>query len=335
MFLSQRNGTYYLWYNDDAGRRRKVSTKTKSKTEALRFIRGWGNGSSKPPQKPISQFVEEYHRYSKTIHAQSTADSYLGVYRMFIQHIGDIDIGDVTTKHIDTFLSHKITTVSPATARRCRSALSSLFKTAKRWRCIDHDPVRESHKPRLSERMPLYLNQKEIKRLVSVIDDHDFGDVVLVALLTGLRSSEIRNLTWKQIDFRRKVIHVQNTSQYTTKSKRDRSIPMHRKLVSILKKRNKNAQYSLVFHNQGRLLRHWNLSIPFKRYVKKARLNPDLTLHSLRHSFASMLVDNGASLYVVQKLLGHSDVSSTQIYSHLSDAGLRDGINRFPWDSLP
>ncbi len=330
MFLSQRNGgVYYLWYTDLAGQRRKVSTRTKKKNEALAFVRKHEVSIVDKPVKSLSEFIEEFHTQSKTIHAPKTVESYRGVYRMFVDYVGDLDIAKITTKHVDGFLSKKLSETTSDTVRRCRSALSSLFETARKWGYIHKNPVRESIKPRLGKRLPLYLSPGEIRRLLSVVDDSDMRDAICVALWTGMRSAELRNLTFKQIDFRRKLICVQNTSAFTIKTKRERTIPMHPEVVGLLKRRKKKATCELVFHNNGKRLEHWHLSIPFKKYIKKARLNMNLKFHSLRATFASQLVEQGVSLLVVQKLLGHSDYSTTQAaYAHLSDAGLRKGIDR-------
>ena len=84
----------------------------------------------------------------------------------------------------------------------------------------------------------------------------------------------------------------------------------------------------VIFHRNGFRLNDYNLSHKFKKYVVDLKLNPKLHFHSLRHTCASWLVDVGVSLYVVQNILGHSNISTTQIYSHLSQNTLHESVNK-------
>lgn len=162
------------------------------------------------------------------------------------------------------------------------------------------------------------------------IDGPDFRDLVLVAVSTGMRQGELLALRWDWIDFARKVVTVKNTDDFTTKNGRSRVIPMTGAVCELLEARKQRAtsETDLVFHELGRKMSRDFVSKTFKFYVIAAGLDERLHFHSLRHTFASWLATEGVSLYAIQKLLGHSSASVTQIYSHLQPEGLHNTVNR-------
>jgi site-specific recombinase XerD len=138
-------------------------------------------------------------------------------------------------------------------------------------------------------------------------------------------------LRWNDIDFTSKVILVRNSETFTTKSRKNRIVPMSEELFRVLGERKERIRFEceIVFHNKygGKLL-ETTVSHYFKLYVIDAGINGKLHFHSLRHSFASALVMSGVSLYAVQKLLGHTTSKTTEIYSHLLPQQLHFEVNR-------
>jgi integrase/recombinase XerD len=153
----------------------------------------------------------------------------------------------------------------------------------------------------------------------------------VTALLTGLRLSELLSLQWNDIDFTSKVILVRNTVTFTTKTRKNRIVPMSDELYRLLKERKEAIRFEceVVFHNKnGGELLYTSVSQKFKKYIRRAGLNDKLHFHSLRHSFATALVSAGVSLYAVQKLLGHTTIRTTEIYSHLLPQQLHFEVNK-------
>jgi len=147
-----------------------------------------------------------------------------------------------------------------------------------------------------------------------------------------MRLGEIINLKWNAVDLTAKTILVCNTEQFTTKSKKERIIPISKKIFDLLNRRIpkiisiKNDEY--VFPKmKGIKYNEDYVSKSFKKAVRAAQLDDAIHFHTLRHSFASNLVQRGASIYVVKELLGHGDISTTQIYSHLQKENLVNAVN--------
>ena len=134
-------------------------------------------------------------------------------------------------------------------------------------------------------------------------------------------------MEWTQINCERKIVILDNQC-HIKKGKKVRTLPLNNKSSHILEKRYKNKTSSSVFTYEGNPLSQDYLSHKFAGYVKKSELNKKLNFHSLRHTFASWLVQKGVSIYEVSKLLGHADITTTQIYAHLRSDDLRDAVER-------
>jgi integrase/recombinase XerD len=147
-----------------------------------------------------------------------------------------------------------------------------------------------------------------------------------------MRLGELVNMKWTWIDLNENQILLQCSDSFTTKSKSCRVIPFNSHLGNIFINRwpkvlsIKNDDFVFYRLNGIRLNENY-VSKKFKEYVRLAGLNDKIHFHTLRHSFASLLVQRGVSLYVVKELLGHEALSTTQIYSHLQQQNLRDAVN--------
>lgn len=160
------------------------------------------------------------------------------------------------------------------------------------------------------------------------MNNREWIEFSTVAVLTGMRLSELINLKWEAVDLINRIIHVRNTDTFTTKSKKSRVIPMNEYLYKLLAKRKEHAVCEYVFHKKMLKLDRLYVSKKFKKFVIDAGINPKLKFHSLRHTCASWLVQSGIDLYTVQKILGHSSVNVTARYAHLQQSQLSDAMNR-------
>ena len=142
--------------------------------------------------------------------------------------------------------------------------------------------------------------------------------MVIFAANTGVRIGELINIEWQDIDFERRVIRIRNKKDFTTKSKLERSIPVNDQVFSLLTRLPRNGRYIFESNRGGRRC-STKLSKQFTKYLRAAGFGREFTFHSLRHTFASRLVQRGVSLYVVSKLLGHSNIKTTEVYAHLAE----------------
>jgi site-specific recombinase XerD len=144
-----------------------------------------------------------------------------------------------------------------------------------------------------------------------------------------MRQGELVNLRWQDVDLHRKLIHIHSNATFKTKHGKRRTIPLNDVATQLLKSKAVHSVGEYVFTLSGRQVKESWVSHKFKYYVYAARLKDDrLHFHSLRHTFASWLVQDGVSIYEVQKLLGHSNISVTQVYSHLQPEQLHDTVNK-------
>jgi integrase len=333
MFLSKHSsGVYYLFFHDELGNRRKVSTRCRHKVEATQFLQRFKvneyEKKIKLERKSLGEFQDDFLRYSSTVHAPKTQKCFKVAFREFKRIIGDIPLHKVGVREIERFLATKKAEASAWTARKYYISLASALETAKRWNCITDNPFRLVEKPKVNELQPAYFTKPDFLKLLGTIEDKDFRELCICAVSTGLRLGELTALEWDSIDFVRKVVLVRNTQTFTTKSGKNRVVPMNEQLWKLLALRKERATSELVFHTEGRKLEEGFVSKNFKKHVRLAMLNDRLHFHSLRHTFASWLVQDGVSLYEVQKLLGHSSSETTEIYSHLQPEQLHRTVNR-------
>jgi integrase/recombinase XerD len=214
-------------------------------------------------------------------------------------------------------------------ARRL-SALRQFFRFLQREEELEANPVELLDSPRLPRRLPQVLGEQEVAALLAAPDPATptgLRDQALLEVLyaTGLRVSELVGLTLKQLDLRRGVVRPLG------KGSKERVVPMVAVAVDkvqlyleqarprLLKGR--ESPYVFINHRGGRLSRQgfWKL---LKQHALKAGVKT-LSPHTLRHSFASHLLSRGANLRVLQMLLGHADLATTQIYTHLDAARLK------------
>jgi integrase/recombinase XerD len=220
----------------------------------------------------------------------------------------------------------------PRTTARLLSSLRRFYRYLVREGRLAEDPSARIDAPKLGRALPKSLTETEVESLLAVpsIDD-PLGQrdrtMLEVLYASGLRVSELVGLTLDQVNLRQGVVRV------VGKGNKERLVPLGEEAVSWLERYLVEARHDLV---RGRLndalfptrrgaamsrQAFWQL---IKRYAKQAGIDKPLSPHTLRHAFATHLLNHGADLRVVQLLLGHSDLSTTQIYTHVARERLKD-----------
>ena len=210
--------------------------------------------------------------------------------------------------------------------------MKAAFSKSESWGYIDSNPFRKLKSPKVVKKYPVFISQSEFESILKNTKNDFLKNIFITGFYTGMRLSEILNMRWDWIDLNKRIITIKNSNLFTTKSKKERIIPINKQLYLSLK----NCISKVVpinncdlvfFKSLGIKLNPNFVSKQFKKAVREADLNDDIHFHTLRHSFASLLVQKGVSLYVVKELLGHEDLSTTQIYSHLDQANLYQAVN--------
>ena len=223
---------------------------------------------------------------------------------------------------------------SKATIARKLATLRSFYKFLVKRNRISSNPVVGIRTPKQEKRLPRFLEYEEIKRLLETPPaDTWLGarDRAIMETLysTGMRVSELVALNLDDIDFLGEVVHIRG------KGKKERICPISSSVLQIIQHymefRNKRAQHNgnfdgkvLFVNKHGKRLSTRSVRRKMDKYLKIAGLDPAISPHTLRHSFATHMLNRGADLRSVQELLGHQSLSTTQIYTHLTTKKLKD-----------
>lgn len=332
MYLSKHsNGYYYIYFNTDTGKRNSISTRTKTKAEAIKFLSSFKEEIKKRQIEKLNSvtlfdYVNNFLAQSVLNHTKKTVRTYKLSLKYLKLYLGNVTLKEITPSKMTEYFQQRTKSSSIYQSRKDLICINSLFNRAIAEGYLISNPCKEIRRYRIPEKQPLYFSEKEFTTLLSIISDIDLKDIVIFAVQTGLRQMEIITLTWSQINFKDGLLILDNREQIT-KSKKIRTIPLTLTALQILTKRQITGKTELIFTNKGKMYNQNQLSRYFKQHVIKAGINDKLNFHSLRHTFASWLIQKGISIFIVSKLLGHSDIKTTIIYSHLRAEDLRNSIN--------
>ena len=332
MFLSKLpNGVYHIYYFKENGKKSKISTHTKHKSEAYRFLANFEQEFKLRKQNKLSpidlkKFSFEFLKYSETIHSLNHTKSIKTTFNEFMKFTGNISVSDINKKLIINFIELRLRNVSNYTVRRDIADLSSVFNWGVSKNYLLENTCKGIKKPKLTEKLPLFFTEPEFYSLLKSITDKDLKDLIHFAVLTGIRQNDLITLRWNQINFKNHTLTLDNRFSQT-KSRKVHTLPLNLKALQILTDRQlKNKGNDFIFTYEQKLIKQCFISHKFKKLVKNAELNQQFTFHSLRHSFGSWLVQKGVPIYQVSKLMTHSDLRVTQIYTHLSEQNLKDAV---------
>lgn len=260
--------------------------------------------------------------------------------RQFIAYLEQNDsaeLSEIEREQIVDYVSWlKNAGKSSATISRSIASLKNFFSYAMMCGMCETNPVHDIHVEKQERKLPQILTGKEVELLLSqpeATDMKGFRDKAMLELLyaTGIRVSELIGLDVDDVNL--------SVGFITCESKgRSRVIPLypaavkalHNYIVDIRPQMIANPLESSLFVNVSgeRMTRQgfWKI---IKYYQEKAQINKDITPHTLRHSFAAHLLENGADLRSIQEMLGHSDISSTQIYTQVVQQNLKSVYNKY------
>jgi site-specific recombinase XerD len=264
-------------------------------------------------------------------YAPITIKTYLRIIDGFADYFGQ-PIEKLGPNHIRAYQAHlfRDRKLASRTVRQHVAALRFVYvKTLKRAYMLDYIPF-----PREERRLPLVLSQEDVTRLIESSSSLMHRAMLMTLYAAGLRRTEAANLKVADIDSKRMVIHVRQG-----KGRRDRDIPLSSKLLDVLREYWRWMKpKTYLFPGTRNALR---ADVPIspkmmwaacREAAVRAGLDPKISPHCLRHSYATHLLEAGTDLYTIQKLLGHADLRHTLVYLHLSRIHLHSAAS--PLDAL-
>ncbi|MCK5831400.1 MAG: site-specific tyrosine recombinase XerD [Methylococcales bacterium] len=264
--------------------------------------------------------------------SENTLAAYGSDLKIFEKWLNKKVVVDVEESDIASFLANRYKQgVGSRSSARILSSLRRFYGYLYRENIIERDPTVLIEAPRIGRFLPESLSEIDVELLLEAPEITDIlgcRDKVMLELLyaTGLRVSELISLKFDQVNFRQGFVRV------VGKGKKERLVPVGEEAIEWLEQymrearvdilANRQCDYLFVTKRGAEMTRQafWHI---IKRYAKKAGIKKSLSPHTLRHAFATHLLNHGADLRVVQLLLGHSDLSTTQIYTHIAQERLK------------
>lgn len=282
----------------------------------------------KNAEKPVKDFI--YYLQAERGLSENTVESYKHDILSFLTD-KEKKIENINKQDIQNYLDDlNDSDLSSATVARKMSSLRMFFLFLIGEYMIDENPMSNIVSPKMDKRLPKFLSVYEIETLIESVNGdfkYSLRDSAILELIygCGLRVSELLNLREEDIFLKEDFIRVKG------KGNKERIVPLGEKakksLIKYITKLrpvlNKKKSPFLFLTRRGNKLSRMGLWKRFKKYVIKSGIKKDFTPHTLRHSFATHLLERGASLRTVQLLLGHADISTTQIYTHIDRSYLR------------
>jgi integrase/recombinase XerD len=248
------------------------------------------------------------------------------------------DIRDAKSIDIVNYMNDlKKRNYSIETILRRLSGISSFYDFLIKEKIVEKNPVAFVSKPKCWEKLPKFLNFDEVDKILHVFDLNSpvgYRNKILIEFLysTGCRVSEVLSIKISDIDLKRGFVKVLG------KGNKERVVPIYEKLLDIIPDylrirhtyfvKERDNGYLFLNKNGGKLSRVMCFNI-IKKACKDANINKNVSPHTIRHSFATHLLTNGADLRTIQLLLGHSNISTTEIYTHITDNRSRDILRKF------
>ncbi len=275
----------------------------------------------------IEQYISEYINFLEIERglSKNTILAYSSDLLSFFEFVEYKDIKLIVRKDFSSytkFLARK--EISPSSITRKIASIKGFFKFLSYKRYIKDNPAISITSPKLPKRLPKVLTISEIDKMLK--SDLDIKENAIIELLysAGIRVSELVNLDIKNIDLSQKSIKVFG------KGSKERLVPINQKCVDKIKKYLKQREIIALKYNKTNLFLEENGKPTTRQKVYKIirkqgeKINRKISPHTMRHSFATHLLENGADLRVVQELLGHASIVTTQLYTHISKKALRE-----------
>ena len=333
LYLTKRKSSqkWYVGYFV-GGKLHWRSTKCATKSEALDYLKSFSPTVVQPKKEPLlSQMFETFVQLHGSSLRSSTMRGYREAVEEFIRVLGDKLITLYSSQDVELFKQTLVSrNLTPSSVNVRYRSIKSVFGYCVRHEYLPKSPFSKTSAIKIARRTPQFLSKSDLQKLLEKVTSPTMKDIFLFAALTGMRLAEIANLKFSSIDLKQNQIVVANDESFTTKSGRERVIPIHPIVLEILKRRETrkmNSEYLFAKHSGYKISESY-ISHQFKHFLREAKLDEGLHFHNLRSSFASYLIANNVSIFEVQQLLGHSSVAVTMAYVSLTQSKLSESVNK-------
>ncbi|MGA2624241.1 MAG: tyrosine-type recombinase/integrase [Bacteroidota bacterium] len=262
----------------------------------------------------LEDFFKRYFADAETSKKSSTLRNERLYARKFVEFMGNRNIREVNVQILDSWKAEMLRSYSPVSFNIRRRFLHAAFNKAIRWEYLQNNPISKVYAEKVQQRR-VYLTPIELAMIFRAVEEDinnpkkkwdqalntKFKLLLEFLFLTGMRREEALSLKWENVDLESDEIRIEEA-----KCKRRRDLPMHPSVKAIVLKLGER-----LFQD----LHASTVSHKFTSIRKRAKLSDDFKLHSLRHTFATMLLEGGSDIAAVQNLLGHADIRTTLIYS--------------------
>jgi site-specific recombinase XerD len=275
----------------------------------------------------------DYYKYNLN-KSDNTIGAYSRDLKLFVEYFKITDdteiksLGDITLRDLYKFQASQSSDKSASTIARLTATIKSFYKYLSRFNHIEHNVTSNLEQPKLPDRLPKFLNEKETIKLLDTVDkfntrqpDRDFA-ILMTFLSTGIRLSELVNINTSDIKDGQLIV--------TGKGNKQRYIPLSIECQRAIKDYLKNKKYfdgdALFTTERNNRVQANPVGAIVKQYLTKMG-RKDLSTHKLRHSAATQWLENGTDIIKIKELLGHSNISTTEIYTHVNPKGLVEVVN--------
>jgi site-specific recombinase XerD len=272
---------------------------------------------------PAKDHFENYLRYKRRAnHKPKTIESSFTSIMFFLQFYrasGRSDIAQLQRSDLEAFIEHEqyrgmhVSTIKTRTA-----SIVAFLHFLMDQDILSPSVLKKTIRLKLPDALPRAMNPKDVRRLIEVIDNARDRALILLLLRTGMRIGEVLGLTLNDLDLKEKKVHLMEGE----KNNMGRAVYLSNDAVFALKRwlATRDKEEKFIFCGQHGRLCYSAARSRFMHYIKKARLeHKGYTVHCLRHTFASELLNAGMRLEVLQQLLGHQDIEVTRRYARLTD----------------
>lgn len=270
----------------------------------------------------------DYNKYliSKRLGKQ-TITSYFSAIKRFLIYFEDKNVEDISNEEINDYIFEL---VQKGYSTSLQNVIVSALKQFYRKIMDRQIDIEKLERPVKSHKLPKVISKDHIQKMLSGISNLKHYTALAMIYGFGLRRSELINLRLSDIDSKSMVVNILDA-----KGKKDRTLPMSDKVYEMIKryyKAYKPEKFLFEGSKKGQKYSATSLQNVFHKHMDRVKPNNSYTLHCLRHSYATHLLDGGTDIYYVQQLLGHKNITTTEIYLHLSMRNLKNIKN--PIDDL-